>query len=205
MSCLIIENNTVLSTSVSENLTEGDYISNKPFNDWAKWSHSWEGTKTYGFTGGYNKNGLYPGQTEAEAENRAYNGFWKPQNLDKIKDSSVAICCMWCAFWTGNVHLIYQAVEQPNIPGGRPVPVPRNHAKLNENIINRINQTNPKTLFTNIKKQLGWFTIDNMQSKYHKGLIRRWFSVNYHQELLKSDQCSKTMSASEFRQHLSKL
>lgn len=205
MGCLIRENNTDISASGSEKLTEGNYITNKPFNEWAKWSHSWEGTKTYGFTGGYNKNGLYPGQTEAQAENRAYNGFWKPQGLDKIKDPSVAICCMWCVFWTGNMHLIYQAVEQPNIPGGRPKPVPKKHAKLNQNIIDRINQTDSKTLFTNIKKQLGWFTIDNMSSEYHSGLIRRWFSVNYHENLLKNNQCSKTMSSSNFRQYLSKL
>ena len=102
------------------------------------------------------------------------------------------------------MHLIYQAVEQPNIPGGRPKPVPKNHANLNQNIIDRINQTDSKTLFTNIKKQLGWFTIDNMSSQFHSGLIRRWFSVNYHTELLKNDQCSKTMS-SDFRQYLSKL
>ncbi len=190
--------------SCYENMTV-NFKAEKPFREWANWSHSWEGTKHYGFTGGKYKDGLYKGLTQAQAEKMAYEQFWQRHNLDGIKDGNIAICCMWCVFWTGNAHLIYQAVENPKVSGGRPKPIPKGHAVLDKKIIDKINTINPKKLFNDIKRQLGWFTVNNMQEKYHNGLMKRWFSVNYGPRMLKNGQSNKTMSKTDFLAMLDKL
>ena len=194
------------NNSNSTTLSSGTYIASKPFNEWAKWSHSWEGTKTYGITGGKYKEGLYPGITETEADEYAMKNFWKPNNIDSIKDSSVAISCMFCVYWTGNMHLVYQAVENPNVYGGRPNPLPRNHARLDNDIINKINQIEPLKIFTNIKKQLGWFGQKNQPQVYRKGHRRRWYSINFHEQLILNQNFNKTIPGeTEFLEMIEKL
>lgn len=179
------------SGNESNILTSGSYITNKPFMEWAKWSHSWEGTGTYGFTAGKYKEGLYKDLTEQGAEEKAMSMFWKPNNIDLIKDPSVAIACMWCVFWTGNAHLLYQVAENPDVYGGRPKPLPKGHYRMSKELVDKLNQLDPYRAFTKIKKQLGWFGQLSQSSKNHYGHRNRWCTVNFHQELIKNNSGKK--------------
>jgi len=201
--------NTNASTGSSESnkitLTNGNYVASKPFNDWAEWSHSWEGFH-YGFTGGKNANGIYKDLTNEKAKEIAMRDYWKPNNIDLIKDSSVAIACMWCVFWTGNAHLLYQAIENPNEYGGRPNPLPKGHYRMSEELVNKINQQQPSTMFTKIKKQLGWFGQLSQPQRFHYGHRKRWYTVNFHNQLILNDGTNfKVLEQPEFLQMLEKL
>lgn len=192
-------NGTTKDSASSVSLSSGSYVSNKPFMEWAKWSHTWEGTGTYGFTAGKYKEGLYPGLTEEGAEEKAMNMFWKPNNIDLIKDPSVAIACMWCVFWTGNAHLLYQAIENPDVYGGRPKPLPKGHYRMSKELIDKINQQDPHRIFQKIKKQLGWFG-------WLSGHRNRWFTVNFHEKLIHNDGTKfKVLPQEEFLKMLEKL
>lgn len=199
-------NGTTKDSASSVSLSSGSYVASKPFMDWAKWSHTWEG-KSFGITLGKYKEGILGnGSTEQDAEKWAMENVWAPNNLDLIKDPSVAIACMWCCFWTGNAHLIYQAVENPDVYGGRPKPVPKGHFRISKELVNKINQQDPHRIFQKIKKQLGWFGQLSQSSVYHNGHRRRWYSVNFHEKLIHNDGTKyKVLPETEFLQMIEKL
>jgi len=183
------------SKNVDISSQSGNYITNKPFTDWATWSHSWEGPETFGHTAGKYKEGVIKDVTPEKADKRSMDEFWKPNNISLINDPSVAIVCMHCVFWTGNAHLLYQVKDNPDVYGGRPMGknLPRGHYRMSQALIDYFNRSDALYIFTKIQKQLGWYGQISMGPKWHFGHRRRWYSIKFHQRLLLNGEVGRNI------------
>lgn len=181
--------------------------SGNAFDQWFKWSNSWEGGYG-GITGNAIKQYKIDGGTSSNPSARdiALTSFWNANHLNQIKDASVAILSMYSLFWHGNGQCVANVAHNRNYSSSSSSPY-----RLKESDINILNNMPPKAAFNKIKKQIGEYIINPPSYKLPKGgdprpgWIRRWFSIDYGPSLKMNAEAKSGYSEQDLRNAMAKL